>query len=230
MFDGPGIRMVLFLQGCPLRCRYCHNPETWDPKKGKEYETKEIIELILKYKNYFGSDGGVTLSGGEPLLQAESLIPLCKKLKANNINIALDTSGVGDRSFYKELLKYIDLVILDIKAIDNESYEKLTGSKIEASLEFLDEAQKQEKKLWIRSVIVPNINDNEDYINKLIIFLMNVKNIEKVELLPYHTLGVNKYKTLGIKYSLDGVKPMDKDIVAIYQNKINNILNLKKED
>lgn len=209
LVDGPGIRTVVFLNGCKLRCKYCHNPEMW--KMGKlNYTVDELCEKIKRFKPYFGKAGGVTFSGGEPLLQEDFLINVCKKLKQENIHIALDTAGVG-KGNYEEILKYIDLVIFDIKHLTDEGYFSLTGQSIEESLKFLDITQKMNKPLWIRQVIVPGIHDNLKYIDKLKCFLKNIKNIEKVEFLPYHKLGEEKYQVLGIDYPMDKIDAMDKD-------------------
>lgn len=210
LVDGPGIRIVIFLQGCPLRCLFCHNPETWSKVENQSMTPEEILKKVLRYKNYFGKNGGVTFSGGEPLLQPEFLLETLKLCKENNINTALDTSGVNNYTGNKEeILKYVDLVIWDIKAIDKEGYKKMTSKEIDESLEFLTICQKLNKKMWLRQVIVPGINDTEEYILKLKDFIKPLKNIEKVELLPYHVLGVEKYKKMGLKYRLDGVKAMD---------------------
>ena len=209
LVDGPGIRIVIFMQGCLLRCLFCHNPETWSTDEQTIMSSDEVVNFVLKYKNYFGETGGVTFSGGEPLLQSEFLLDILKKCKQNNIHTCLDTAGAGG-ALNEEVLKYVDLVLFDVKAIDAKAYRKMTGQDIEKSLEFLDLCQKMNKKLWIRQVIVPTINDNEEYILKLKEFLEPIKNIEKIELLPYHLLGVEKYKELNIKYRLDGIDAMDK--------------------
>jgi pyruvate formate lyase activating enzyme len=190
LVDGPGIRVVVFLSGCPLRCKYCHNPEMWDINSGKEYTAKELLDVILKYKNYFGVIGGVTFSGGEPLLQSVFLLEVLKLCKENNISTALDTSGC---IINKEVLKYVDLVILDIKALDNDSYKEMTGRNIENSFGFLKSIQELNIDLWLRCVIIPGINDNKKYIEKLYSYIKNIK-FKKIELLPYHTMGVSKYK------------------------------------
>lgn len=211
LVDGPGIRTVVFLKGCKLRCQFCHNPEMW-MMTDKNITVEELVEKILKNKPYFKrNQGGVTFSGGEPLLQVPFLIEVCKRLKENGIHIALDTAGVGDNS-YKELLPFIDLVIFDVKAILEHDYEVMTGySNIRKSLEFLDECQKQNKKMWIRQVIVPEINDNKEYIESLKKFLKPLKNIEKVELLPFHTMGFEKYKKLGIQNPLEDTKALEQE-------------------
>ena len=209
LVDGPGIRVVVFLQGCPLRCLFCHNPETWTLNDKFLITPDELVRHIYKYRNYFGSDGGVTFSGGEPLFQHDFLLKCLKLCKKMGINTCLDTSGACTN--YEDILKYVDLVIWDVKGLDNYGYHKMTGQNIDTSLKFLKYCQDNDKKMWIRQVIVPGINDNTDYINRLKEFIKPLKNVERVELLPYHLLGVSKYKQLGIPYRLDGVPPMDKD-------------------
>ena len=207
LVDGPGIRFVVFLKGCKLRCLFCHNPETWTMKDALEITSEELLRKILKYKNYY-VDGGVTFSGGEPLLQPEFLIDILKKCKMINLHTALDTSGVGIGD-YEEILKYTDLVILDIKAIDNAGFMNMTGHNIDEFNKFLDICQKLNKKLWIRQVMVPGINDTEEYVLKLKEFIKKINNVEKVELLPYHLYGVDKYEKLGIEYKLKDTEAMD---------------------
>ncbi|MBQ7797880.1 MAG: pyruvate formate lyase-activating protein [Clostridia bacterium] len=206
--DGPGVRLVLFLSGCKLRCLYCHNPETWN-KEGfrRTISSEEVLKTFNKYKVYYGEKGGVTFSGGEPLMQSEFVLQTTRLLKQHNIHVALDTSGVGED--YDELLKLVDLVILDVKAIDEDEYKMLTGRSLDDFNEFLDKCQKLNKNLWIRQVIVPNINDDEEHVLKLKDFVNKLTNVERVELLPYHTMGVNKYKEMGLKYRLEGTPDMD---------------------
>ena len=209
LVDGPGIRFVVFLKGCKLRCLFCHNPETWTMKDALQITSEDLLRKILKYKNYY-KDGGVTFSGGEPLLQPDFLIDILKKCKMVNLHTALDTSGVGIGK-YEEILKYTDLVILDIKAIDNEGFINMTGHNIDEFNNFLDTCQKLNKKLWLRQVIVPGINDDETHVLKLKEFAEKLKNVERIELLPYHSMGKSKYSELGISYRLDGTDDMDKD-------------------
>lgn len=209
LVDGPGIRFVVFMKGCKLRCLFCHNPETWSMDNSLEISSEELIRRILKYKDYY-SNGGVTFSGGEPLIQKVFLIDILKKCKMCNLHTALDTAGVGIGS-YSEILEYVDLVILDIKAIDPEEYKKMTGQSIDEYNLFLNECQKLNKKLWLRQVIVPGINDTDEYILSLKEYIKNIKNVEKIELLPYHLFGIDKYKKLGINYALEGVKSLTKD-------------------
>lgn len=206
--DGPGIRFILFLSNCPLRCKYCHNPDTW-ACKGKEYSVDDIVNEILKYKNYY-KNGGVTISGGEPLLQIDFVIEIFKKLKKYNMHTAIDTSGItfneNQIEKFDELNKYTDLYLLDIKEIDEKKHIKLTGKSNKNILEFAQYLSKNNKKVWIRHVIVPTINlDKEDLI-KTKEFIDTLNNVERVDVLPYHTLGVHKYKDLGLKYPLEGVR------------------------
>ena len=209
--DGPGIRFVVFLQGCKLRCLYCHNPETWNiDGKVEEISPQELVEKVEKYKNYFGKDGGVTFSGGEPLLQPEFLLECLKLCKEKGIHTCLDTVGFGFGD-YEEILKYVDLVILDVKAVEKDEYKQITGQNMDKFCEFVENLQKQNKKLWLRQVIVPNINDDKEHILKLKQFASTIKNVEKVELLPYKTIGVHKYKTLNLKYRLEGVSELSED-------------------
>ncbi len=210
LVDGPGIRTVVFLSGCKLRCKYCHNPEMW--KMGKEnYTAEALVEKILKNKPYFRrNQGGVTFSGGEPLLQSEFLIEVCKILKKENIHIALDTAGVGNGD-YEELLSYIDLVLFDIKHVTKEGYQDLTGFNMDSSLEFIESLNKSGVPVWIRQVIVPGIMDCDSYLEKLSLVLKSIKNIEKIEFLPYHTMGREKYKKLGISYVYENLEEMDQE-------------------
>lgn len=209
LVDGPGIRTVVFLSGCKLRCKYCHNPEMW--VKGEEnYTARELAKRILRNKNYFKRNGGVTFSGGEPLLQSKFIIEVAKILKKEDIHIALDTAGVGNGD-YEEILKYVDLVILDIKHVNKFHYYDLTSQKIDESLRFIDVLNKSNKKVWIRQVVVPGLMDNKDYIQKLSDMIRTIKNVCKIEFLPYHKLGSDKYKKLGIKDPYKDIPEMDKD-------------------
>lgn len=212
LVDGPGIRVVIFMQGCPLRCLFCHNPDTW--KKNENYLTtsKEIVDTVRKYRSYIEDNGGITLSGGEPLYQSEFTLDILKMCKKAGIHTCLDTSGVGyDKKYLEDILKYTDLIILDIKAIDEDNYKKMTGKSMEEFNYFLNKVQKLQKKLWLRQVIVPTINDDIDYIKRLKKYISKIRNVEKVELLPYHTMGVDKYKKLNLKYRLDNIEAMDKE-------------------
>ena len=207
--DGPGIRTVIFLNNCKLRCLFCHNPETWT-MKDYNISVEEAYEKIMNFKNYFGKNGGVTFSGGEPLLQSKYIIELSKLLKNDGIHIALDTAGVGNGE-YDKILKYVDLVILDIKDYREDGYIKMTGHSMDDFNVFLKVLNNTNKEVWLRQVIVPGINDSEEYILGLKEFIKKIKNVSNIELLPYHTMAIDKYKKLGIKYRLDGVPDMDKE-------------------
>ena len=221
--DGPGVRFVVFLQGCKLRCKYCHNPETWNIDAEVETITPvALVGKVEKYKNYFGKDGGVTFSGGEPLLQPKFLLECLKLCKEKNIHTCLDTAGVGFGD-YSEILKYTDLVILDIKAVEESEYIELTGQPIKFFKEFLTQAIKANKKFWLRQVIVPTINDDKEHILKLKEFASSISNVEKIELLPYKTIGVHKYKELNIPYRLDGIEELSESRLK----ELNKILKSK---
>lgn len=222
--DGPGIRTVVFLNDCHLRCIYCHNPEMWC--KGKyNMSSDELVKKILNNKEYFGKNGGVTFSGGEPLLQADFIIEVAKKLKEYNINIALDTAGVGLGN-YDELLKYIDLIIFDVKHITKEGYKNITRSNTDESYNFLSAANKLNKDFWIRQVIVPNINDSIDYIKSLKKFIKEkINNVKQIEFIPFHKLGIEKYKSLKIPYILKNTNEMDKEKCKKLYNKFMELYN-----
>lgn len=196
LLDGPGIRYVLFFNGCLLRCKFCHNPEMFTLKENN-VTVKECVDKILRFKPYFNNGGGITLSGGEPLLQVDFLIELCKALKKENIHIALDTAGVGIGK-YEDILALVDLVILDIKHLTWEGYQDITGHSIDEFKKFVEVLTKSNKDTWIRQVVVPNVHDNQKYMLMLQKYLGTLKNIKKVEFLPYHKIGDSKYEALGI--------------------------------
>ncbi len=209
LVDGPGIRCVIFFNGCKLRCKYCHNPEMWT-KKENNYTPEELVKKIKRCQPYFQENGGVTFSGGEPLLHSDFIIETAKLLKKENIHIALDTSGVGNGN-YEELLQYIDLVLLDIKHTNPERYKEITGIEMKEVEKFIEVMNKMNKKVWIRQVIVPGIMDNEEYIDSLVEYLKHIKNIERVDFLPFHRLGREKYLSLGIPYPYEDKAEMDKE-------------------
>lgn len=216
LVDGPGIRTVVFFQGCALRCRYCHNPDTWAENEGKEYTPEELVKKIARFKPYFiQNGGGVTFSGGDPLRQPEFLLEVLKLCKAKEIHTCLDTAGYGF-SDYDEILKYTDLVLFDVKHFTREGYKNVTRRDIDKSLEFLEAMKRNNTKMWIRHVVVPGLTDGEEHIKAFKEFIKDIPSVEKVELLPYHLLGVNKYEKMGIEYSLEGVPAMDKDLCKSY--------------
>lgn len=202
--DGPGIRFVIFLQGCKLKCLYCHNPDTIAMEGGKAYTTDELFEKIMKAKPYFGNKGGVTVSGGEPLLQAKALLPLFKKLKAEGIHTALDTNGRILNHFGKELMdKYTDLVMLDVKHMTEEGYQYITGMKNnETTFSFSKYREKSKKTMWLRYVLIPGLTDDPELLKALGEKFKDYESIEKLEIQPYHKLGVHKWKALGWEYQL----------------------------
>ena len=223
--DGPGIRYVVFMQGCNLRCKYCHNPDTWNLNIGDKIEECELIDKILRCKEYLNSSGGgVTFSGGEPLLQMKFLLSICSKLKENNINIAIDTSGNIDiTEDLKLLLEYVDLILLDIKELDREKHFKLTGQYNDRIIIFLNYLKSINKPIWIRNVYVPGITNPLDLCNEN---LKSIKNIQKVEILPYHELGKYKWEELGLKYELkDILIPTKKDCEILSEEIIKYIKN-----
>lgn len=223
LVDGPGIRTVVFLQGCNLRCKYCHNPDTWELNGGIEMSVEEIVNKIKRFKPYFKETGGVTFSGGEPLVQKEFLLELLKACKAEGINTCIDTAGYADGDF-SEILKYTDLILFDIKHYDRDLYKKIVNGDIDKGIEFLRQAQEASVPLWIRHVVVPGLTDSIEHIDKLGNYIKTLKNVQKVELLPFHQLGANKYQGLNIKYPLEGVLPMDKELTKEMENKVRSII------
>lgn len=214
--DGPGLRFVLFFQGCALRCKYCHNRDTWEPNAGTIVSVDEIISKVKRYKNFLlPSGGGVTATGGEPLLQVKFLITLFSKLKEEGISTALDTSGMFELTpDVKKVLEYTDLVLLDIKHIHPEKCKELVGFSNEKELAFAHYLSEQNIPLWIRQVLIPGITDGEEDLIALKNFLHTLTNVKKVELLPYHSLGKYKWESLGLAYDLKDVPDATSDDVA----------------
>ena len=223
--DGPGVRFVIFLNGCNMRCQYCHNVDTWQMKE-LNYTSDEVLSKALRYKSYWKSDGGITISGGEPLLQLDFVLDIFQKAKAKGIHTTLDTCGqpfTYDEPFFsklQEVLKVTDLILLDLKHIDDEKHIDLTKQKNKNILAFAKYLSDIQKPIWIRHVLVPSINDDEDSLQRLSAFVKNLQNVERFEVLPYHTLGAFKWKELGIPYALEGITPPDKETIE----KANNIL------
>lgn len=207
--DGPGIRTVFFMQGCPARCLYCHNPDSWEINRGEDIEIDKIVHWAVRGMPYYGSKGGVTFSGGEPLMQGEFLVEAIKALHEKDINCAIDTSGTYIDCYSEQAISNCDLVLLDIKHPDPEKFKIITGREQSTLFEIIDLINGYDKHVWIRNVVVPDINDTEEDIEALNAFISRIKHVEKVELLGYHTMAVDKYGKLGITYRLKGVPPMD---------------------
>lgn len=206
--DGPGVRFIIFFSGCPLRCKYCHNPDSWKLADGKDYTADELLDEAESCKTYWGSKGGITVSGGEPLMQLDFLLELFTKAKERGINTCIDTSGASFTtegewfSKFEKLMAVTDILLMDIKHIEEEEHIKLTGhtgKNIREMFAYLDKIQ---KPIWIRHVLVPGITDNDEYLTKTRDFIRTLSNVKRVEILPYHGLGAIKYKDLGIDYEL----------------------------
>lgn len=208
LVDGPGIRVVVFFNGCKLRCKYCHNPEMWK-RRENNYTPEELVAKIKRCKPYFRKNGGVTFSGGEPLLQSDFIIEVAKLLKKENVHMALDTSGVGN-GHYEEVLKYMDLILLDIKHTSKEGYSSITGMELSEVEKFIDILNKLDKKVWIRQVVVPGVTDTFEYMDSLVSYLQQIRHVERVDFLPFHRLGREKYMNLGISYPYEEKNDMDK--------------------
>ncbi len=211
--DGPGVRYLIFLNGCKMRCAFCHNPDTWQENRGEEYTADELLKKALRYKTYWRNTGGITVSGGEPLLQIDFVLDLFKKAKEKGVNTCLDTAGqpfTHDEPFYskwKELMSVTDTVMLDIKNIDPAMHKELTGVDNANILEMAREMSDMGVTIWIRHVLVPGGSDNDDLLHRTREFIDTLKTVERIDVLPYHTLGTFKYKELGIPYRLEGVNP-----------------------
>lgn len=203
--DGPGVRSVIFMQGCLLRCACCHNPDTWDFSGGEERSADELVERVTRYKGYYGESGGVTISGGEPLMQTEFLTELFQKLKKNGFHTALDTSGCLLNDGVKELLRYTDLVLLDFKYTNDEDYLNYTKMEMARAVEFLDYLESINKPTWIRYVVIPTLNDSDESFKKLFELKEKYSCIEKIELLPFRKLCLEKYENMGIDFSLKSI-------------------------
>lgn len=231
LVDGPGIRTVIFLQGCKLRCQYCHNPDTWGLSSAvpETLSAQGVVNRLLRFRTYYGQNGGVTFSGGEPLLQKDFLLETLKLCKKEGIHTCLDTAGCGIGG-YKEILAHTDLVLFDLKHYTEEGYHFITGRSPDESLTFLQTAQQMQIPLWIRHVVVPGITDNPQHLEGLISCMKNIKGIQKVELLPYHTLGVSKYPLLHIPYPLEHVPPMPEDRLTYWQERINQELRINRSE
>jgi len=208
MVDGPGIRYVVFFSGCNLRCKYCHNPDTWKLKSGQLFSVEDVIRDIRKYKSYLHfSGGGVTITGGDPFVQPAFLVELLKACKSEGLHTALDTAGYVPRDVAERALAYTDLLLLDIKSINPIVYQNLTGMPLEPTLNLLRLAQKMGVPVWVRFVLVPGLTDDMDDLREMARFLADFSVVEKVEVLPFHKLGEFKWAALGLEYTLGDIEP-----------------------
>ena len=223
--DGPGVRFIIFLHGCAFRCQYCHNPDTWASKKYEERSAQELIDQALRYQDYWGEKGGITVSGGEPLMQIDFLIELFKLAKEKGINTCIDTAGACFTleepffSKFKKLMEYTDLLLVDIKEINDKRHRIITGKSNKHVLEMCDYLSSISKPIWIRHVLVPERSDYDEDLIKLDEYIQSLGNVKQVDVLPYHTLGVYKWKELGLSYPLEGIP-------SPTQERINNALKL----
>lgn len=219
LVDGPGVRFCVFLQGCNMRCKYCHNPETWTCSAGEEWTPEDLFKKVYRYKNYWGQDGGITVSGGEALLQMEFVTEFFKLAKEKGVHTTIDTSGnpfnmeADYIEKFDKLMEVTDLFLLDIKEMDEEKHKALTGHTNKNILEMARYLSDHGKEMWIRHVLVPGLTDDEAGLTALKGFIDELKTVSRVEILPYHTLGLFKWENLGIDYPLDGVKtPTDEEV------------------
>lgn len=224
--DGPGVRFIVFMQGCHMRCRYCHNPDTWKMDGGDEVTADEILKRALRFKPYWGKDGGITISGGEPLLQIDFVIELFKKAKELGINTCIDTAGnpfTKEEPFFskfEDLMKYTDLLLLDLKEINPTRHKDLTGFDNSNIIEMAKYLSEINKPVWIRHVLVPEYSDFDEDLDALGDFIDTLSNVDRVEILPYHTLGKFKWENLGIPYTLESISPPSAERIENAKNRI----------
>ena len=223
--DGPGSRFIIFFQGCHMRCKFCHNPDTWDMTKGKDYTSDELIKEALACRSYWGKKGGITVSGGEPLLQIDFLLELFTKAKEKGINTCIDTAGgpftqEGEWfSKFEKLMQVTDILLMDIKHINDKEHIELTGQKRDNIVQMFRYLDQINKPIWIRHVLTPGITDNDEYLTQTRDFIRTLGNVQRVEVLPYHGLGAMKYKELGIDYVL-------KDTLSPTEERVKNAKNI----
>lgn len=228
LVDGPGIRTIFFLQGCPIRCLFCHNPDTQKLGGGTEITPEFVLAKAKRYKTYYRNNGGITFSGGEPLLQGEFVKESFKLLKKNGYNTCLDTSGYGDEKYFKEILENTDTILLDVKSFSNEGYVEMVSQKIDGFYKFLSYIQKYYNgKIWFRHVMVPGFTDNKESMDKFVEIIKPYKEkIQRVEILPYHLMGVSKYKQIAREYKLKSVPAMNKEKAVMLESYARNKLGI----
>ena len=235
--DGPGVRFVVFVQGCPMRCAYCHNPDTWEMNAGTEMEPAYIIEQYERNKSFY-KGGGITVTGGEPLMQVDFLIELFTLAKKKDIHTCIDTSGIAYKKTSSpewlekldHLMTLTDLVMLDIKHIDPEKHKELTAQPNDGILAFAEYLNEKQIPVWIRHVVVPTITDDDKYLYELGYFIGQFTNLKALDVLPYHTMGEVKYQKLGVEYKLKGIPAMDKDKVIEKKQVILNGIRKRREE
>lgn len=215
--DGPGVRFIAFFQGCPLRCAYCHNPDTWEPG-GQEYSAKEIVDKALRFLPYFEEDGGITISGGEPMAQSKFLIELLKECKNAGLHTVIDTSCTAGEADWQEILQYTDLVLADLKFATEEQYKAHCGGSLQTVLRFLKATEDAGVDLWIRHVVVPNLTDTD--LQEIIGIATQFKNLKRIELLPFRKLCKEKYENMGIPFPLDDTPSCDAELLKRLQAQI----------
>ena len=217
--DGPGIRFLIFLQGCPMRCQFCHNPDSWKTEVGEEWYADDLLDKAERFRSYWGNNGGITVSGGEALLQIDFLLELFEKAHQRGINTCLDTSAqlfTQKGAFFEKferLMQVTDTILLDIKHIDDEEHRKLTRHSNQNILDCARYLSDIKKPVWIRHVLIPGITDKDEYLVQLRDFLKTLDNIQRIDVLPYHTMGIYKYEKLGIDYPLKEINPPSSDRV-----------------
>lgn len=235
--DGPGVRFVVFVQGCPMRCAYCHNPDTWAMNGGRMIEVSEIMEAYERNRSFY-KDGGLTVTGGEPLLQVDFLIELFTEAKKRDIHTCIDTSGIvykpNNTALIEKLdvlMKVTDLVMLDIKHIDPEKHKELTSQPNDGILAFAQYLSDRDVPMWIRHVVVPGLTDDDEYLYKLGYFIGGLHNLKALDVLPYHTMGKPKYEKLGMDYKLKDVPAMNqKDVIAKKEVILNGIRQRREDE
>lgn len=232
LVDGPGIRTVVFMQGCSLKCLYCHNPDTQCMKnnKSKLYTSEEIVKMAKRYEIYYKkSGGGVTFSGGEPLMQSDFLLEVLRELKNQGINTAIDTCGYGNLKNLKEIFEVTDNILLDVKHFDKDMFQIVTGRDMNHYMKFIDHLKDYKGNLWIRHVVVPGFTDTRESMEKLANFILSIPaNVAKVEIIPYHKLGIEKYEKLGIEYKLKDIPEMDKNHAKALEKYLISIIDKQK--
>lgn len=232
LLDGPGIRTVFFLQGCPLRCSYCHNPDSQSMFSKKRIKPQEVVDIAKRYKTYYDkTGGGVTFSGGEPLLHGEFLLETIKLLNKEGIKTAIDTSAYGDSRFYKEIIRNVDVILLDIKHYDNVGYRELTGKSMGGFYKFISYLKEFNGILWVRHVMLPTITDDEKSVNNLFDAIRHLSDkIDRFEILPYNKMGLEKYENLNIEYTLDKIPEMDKERAKYFEEVLSDKIDNEKRE